>query len=98
MPYITTIDPVGMPKKVKGAAAVFYARTATYRATLADETGPSLAAALRASLGNGADAEALAGYVRDAAAALAAQPEARLVVGDMVFPGPPERRLKGDRT
>jgi cytochrome b pre-mRNA-processing protein 3 len=86
------VGDLSVPKKVKRAAAVLYARTAVYRAALASEERDALARALRAALAEAGArevaAERLARYVRTAAEALAAQPASAIEQASVRFPDP----------
>jgi cytochrome b pre-mRNA-processing protein 3 len=77
-----------VPKKVKGAAATLYARAAACREALREPGDTALADAIRDQLGESADAEALARYVRQAVAKLAAGSLDGLLAGKVAFPDP----------
>jgi cytochrome b pre-mRNA-processing protein 3 len=81
---------VGVPRRVKRAAAGFYERSKDYRTALARGGGAlatALARHLAADVGD-ARFSALAGYVRAAAASLAAQSPGALTEGRLSFPDP----------
>jgi cytochrome b pre-mRNA-processing protein 3 len=81
---------VGVPRRVKRAAAGFYERSKDYRSALAhggDTLEKALARYLTAEAG-GTRASALAVYVRAAAASLAAQSVGALTEGRLSFPDP----------
>jgi cytochrome b pre-mRNA-processing protein 3 len=81
---------VGVPRRVKRAAAGFYERSKDYRTGLA-HGGEMLAQALARHLTADAGdtrASALAVYVRAAAASLAAQSVEALTEGRLSFPDP----------
>ncbi len=79
---------VGVPRRVKRAAAGFYERSKDYRAALAAGEGAletALARYLAADAGDGRIG-ALASYMRAAAASLAADPAGELTHGRLSFP------------
>lgn len=83
------VSDLTVPKKVKRAAALFYERSAAYRAALDAATTEALATALRLVFpAAGAATEGLAAYVRAAVAALAAQDTEALLEGRVTFPEP----------
>jgi cytochrome b pre-mRNA-processing protein 3 len=87
-----------VPKKIKKMAQAFYGRAAAYDAALA-KPGPDLAAAVQrnvfgADAASGANAEAVADYVRQAAKALAGQDTDALTSSGPVFPQPATPRRK----
>ncbi len=86
---------MGVPRRVKKAAAAFGDRAVAYGAALAERTGGGaddpLTLQLTASLWGGAAPEGaraavLAAYVRQAVAGLHGQPLAAMVAGDLAFP------------
>ncbi len=82
------VGDLSVPKKVKKAAGALYDCVAAYRAAI--EVG-DLAEALRATVmpGDAAPAaDAVASYMKQAAAALAAQPAPEILAGRVAFPDP----------
>ena len=91
------VGDLSVGKRVKAMARAFYGRAAAYDTALdgAEESGESgLDAVLQRNI-YGAEApqpeqlEQLTGYVRQALAALAAQPSEALLTGDVAFPTAP---------
>ena len=83
------IGDMGVPKRMKKLARMFYGRAEAYRQALAASDEPALAAALarnvwpeRETTPHGAD---LAAYVSRSLPHLAAQPEAELLAGNIAF-------------
>ncbi len=85
------VGDLSVPKKIKKMAQAFYGRASAYDTAL-DEGGDALAEAVRRNVfageGRAEDASALATYIHQAIAALAAQPTQDLVGGGPVFPTP----------
>jgi cytochrome b pre-mRNA-processing protein 3 len=87
---------MGVPRRVKRAAAAIYERSAAYAA--AQQAGPDDLARVLAehiyfgACGDDRLPEALAAYVRSAGAELAAVPSARVMGGDLPFSQPVEFR------
>jgi cytochrome b pre-mRNA-processing protein 3 len=84
---------LGIGRRIKAMATGFYGRIAAYEKGLEDE--PALRAALERNLyGTAAASDAqlarAAAYMRAQAAALAAQPMAALLAGDVAFAAPEE--------
>jgi cytochrome b pre-mRNA-processing protein 3 len=82
---------VGVPRRVKRAAAGFYARAKDYRAAIT--AGGSalegmLACHLEAPEGEAVSVSALAGYVRAATVTLGTEPVADVLEGRLSFPDP----------
>ncbi|UVK37331.1 ubiquinol-cytochrome C chaperone family protein [Mesorhizobium sp. AR10] len=86
------IGDVGVPKRMKKLAKMFYGRTAAYDDALERDDRDALAAALarnvRPDAGAWPQAALLAGYVVDADKRLAAQPTESIVSGTVLFPVP----------
>jgi cytochrome b pre-mRNA-processing protein 3 len=86
------IGDMGVPKRMKKLARMFYGRTAAYGTALDAGDQPELAAALarniRPDAADWRHADALAGYVVTAAGALASQRLADICAGSIVFPPP----------
>ena len=84
------ISDVGVPKRMKKLAKMFYGRTAAYDNALKDDDRVALAAALarnvRPDAGEWPEAPLLAGYVREATTQLASQPTESIVAGALAFP------------
>ncbi|MBE7185198.1 MAG: ubiquinol-cytochrome C chaperone [Methylobacterium mesophilicum] len=84
------IGDLGIPKRVKKLARMFYGRTASYGEALERDDRAVLADALvrniRPGAARDAEADALASYVSAAAALLAAQPLDGIVAGNLRFP------------
>lgn len=84
------IGDVGVPKRMKKLAKMFYGRTAAYDDALERDDREALAAALarnvRPDAGAWPQAPLLAAYVADASRQLAAQPAESIVSGTVVFP------------
>lgn len=82
---------IGVPRRVKRAAAGFYERSKAYREAVAAggrALEPALARHLQAPDAGDARMGALADYVRAAAASLAGQQAAELIDGRLSFPDP----------
>ena len=80
---------VSVPKKVRRMAEVFYGRVGAYTAALAQADAAALEQAVTRNVFGGGEASGaapLARYMRDAKAALAAQPLARQIAGEWRFP------------
>lgn len=84
------VGDLSVPKKVKKAAAVFYARAAAYRAGLQQDDDAALNAIAREILpeSHHHHAGTLSRYVRAAHAALAAEPIDHILAGRIAFPEP----------
>jgi len=84
------VGDVGVPKRMKRLAKMFYGRTAAYDDALERRDGDALAAALarnvRPDAGAWPQALPLASYVIDAARQLEAQPSESILSGTVVFP------------
>lgn len=84
------ISDVGVPKRMKKLAKMFYGRTAAYDDALRDDDRAALAAALarnvRPDAGEWPEAPLLASYASAASGQLAAQPTESIVSGTVVFP------------
>ena len=84
------ISDVGVPKRMKKLAKMFYGRTAAYDEALEQNDREALAAALARNVRPDArdwpQAARLAGYVVEANAGLAAQPIESIVSGTATFP------------
>ncbi|RWB53490.1 ubiquinol-cytochrome C chaperone family protein [Mesorhizobium sp.] len=84
------ISDVGVPKRMKKLARMFYGRTAAYDHALRDDDRPALAAALarnvRPDVGEWPEAPQLASYVSEASRQLATQPTESIVAGTVAFP------------
>jgi cytochrome b pre-mRNA-processing protein 3 len=84
------ISDVGVPKRMKKLAKMFYGRTAAYDGALRDGDQAALAAALtrnvRPDAGEWPQAPLLARYVWKASGELAAQPTASIAAGAVSFP------------
>ncbi|BCM19355.1 ubiquinol-cytochrome C chaperone family protein [Mesorhizobium sp. J8] len=84
------ISDVGVPKRMKKLAKMFYGRTAAYDDALKADDRVALAAALarnvRPDAGSWPQAPLLADYVRGASRTLAAQPTESIVAGAAAFP------------
>lgn len=89
------ISDLGVPRRVKKAAAALYERGQAYASSLQARQAPPdpLAAALSEHVYAGARAglapEQLAGYVREAGALLDQQPASGLLAGQIAFPPVP---------
>ncbi len=83
---------IGVPRRVRRAAAGFYARSKDYRVAMAAPGAQGLEMALERHLGLGAAGDlrldGLARYIRAAAALLAGQHGAELIEGRLAFPDP----------
>lgn len=87
-----------VPKKIREMGESFYGRVQAYDKALAGGDGETLEAALARNVlaDLSADTHVLAAYVRQAAAALAAQPYELFLAGDIAFPAvPPGERHDG---
>lgn len=86
------ISDVGVPKRMKKLARMFYGRTAAYDDALRENDRAALAAALarnvRPDAGPWPQASLLADYVCDASKKLAAQPTESIAAGTVAFPAP----------
>ncbi len=86
------IGDLGVPKRMKKLARMFYGRAEAYRVSLAAPDDAALAAALARNVTPGDEdwphAADLAGYVRRALAHLAGQGEDALLRGQVSFPQP----------
>ncbi|WP_217570329.1 ubiquinol-cytochrome C chaperone family protein [Mesorhizobium sp. GbtcB19] len=84
------ISDVGVPKRMKKLAKMFYGRTAAYDDALKQDDRVALAAALarnvRPDAGAWPQAPLLADYVGDASQKLAAQPTESIAAGTVAFP------------
>ena len=84
------ISDVGVPRRMKKLARMFYGRTVAYDAAVDGADRPELARALarnvRPGPGNWPQAEALAFYVLATVADLAGQDDAAICAGEMRFP------------
>ncbi|WP_296745263.1 ubiquinol-cytochrome C chaperone family protein, partial [Mesorhizobium sp.] len=84
------ISDVGVPKRMKKLAKMFYGRTAAYDDALRDDDRSALATALarnvRPDAGEWVEAPLLANYVSEASRQLAAQPTESIVAGTVAFP------------
>ncbi|RWH70485.1 ubiquinol-cytochrome C chaperone family protein [Mesorhizobium sp.] len=84
------IGDVGVPKRMKKLARMFYGRTAAYDGALRENDRVALAAALARNVRPDADrwpqASLLADYVCEASQKLAAQPTESLAAGMVAFP------------
>ncbi|TGP44402.1 ubiquinol-cytochrome C chaperone [bacterium M00.F.Ca.ET.159.01.1.1] len=84
------ISDVGVPKRMKKLAKMFYGRTAAYDDALEEDDRVALAAALarnvRPDAGPWPQAPSLADYVGDASQKLAAQPTESIAAGTVAFP------------
>lgn len=93
------VGDLSVPKKMKKIGAAFYGRTVAYDAGLAAPDDAALALALARNIleaeAQTPRAEALAAYVRSAAAKLAATPFATFAKGDLAFPPPPATAVTG---
>jgi len=84
------IGDLGIPKRMKKLARMFYGRTAAYAAALADGDRPALAAALTRNVMPEAaawpQADMLAAYVMTVDARLGVQPVEAILAGRIDFP------------
>ena len=84
------ISDVGVPKRMKKLAKMFYGRTAAYDDALRGDDRSALAVALarnvRPDAGNWPEAPMLAAYVSEAARQLAMQPIESIIAGNVAFP------------
>lgn len=89
------VGPDGVPKRIRAMGEAFYGRVKVYDEALASAEPDALERALARNLvgREEADASALAGYVRAAAAGLSALPYEALARGEAAFP--PAPRLAG---
>ncbi len=80
-----------VPKKIREMGESFYGRVQAYDTALAGGDGETLEASLARNVlaDLSADTHVLAAYVRQAAAALAAQPYESFLAGDIAFPAVP---------
>lgn len=93
------IGDMGVPRRMKKLAGMFYGRVAAYETALDAGDRDALAAALTRNIRPGAEAWAqaddLAGYVAEACDDLAGQPLAAICAGRMSFPAPGEAAGRG---
>ncbi|GAA2824728.1 cytochrome b pre-mRNA-processing protein 3 [Aminobacter aminovorans] len=86
------ISDVGVPKRMKKLAKMFYGRTESYKNALEGDDHPALAAALlrnvRPEVKEWPEAVALAEYVFAANRALAEQPSEDICAGKLSYPAP----------
>ena len=86
------ISDVGVPKRMKKLAKMFYGRTESYKDALEREDYAALAAALfrniRPEVKEWPEAAALADYVFAANRTLAAQPSEDICAGKLTYPAP----------
>ena len=84
------ISDVGVPKRMKKLAKMYYGRTAAYADALerndAGDLGAALGRNVRPDVAEWPEAAALAAYVMRARDELAAQPTATICAGTVVFP------------
>ncbi|AZO08308.1 MULTISPECIES: ubiquinol-cytochrome C chaperone family protein [unclassified Mesorhizobium] len=84
------VSDVGVPKRMKKLAKMFYGRTAAYDDALKDDDRAALAAALarnvRPDAGPWPQASSLAAYVSEASRQLAGQSTESIVAGTLAFP------------
>ncbi len=84
------ISDVGVPKRMKKLARMYYGRTAAYADALGRGDTAALAAALgrnvRPDVADWPEAEQLSSYVTAAVAGLAAQPLEAILAGRLAFP------------
>lgn len=84
------IGDLGVPKRMKKLAKMFYGRAEAYREALAAQDGAALAAALARNVvpggGDWPEAALLAGYVQAASSRLASQADDALLAGSIAFP------------
>lgn len=88
------IGDLGVPKRMKKLARMFYGRTASYADALKRGDRAALAAAIarnvRPDSGDWPEADAVAGYMMAAERALAAQADDDILSGKLVYPEPPD--------
>jgi cytochrome b pre-mRNA-processing protein 3 len=93
------IGDIGVPKRMKKLARMFYGRTASYDSALEQGDRAALAAALarniRPETAVWPEADPLAGYVMATGDALAAQPVDALLAGAIHFPEPEAAQGQG---
>jgi cytochrome b pre-mRNA-processing protein 3 len=86
------VGDLAVPRRMRQFGEAFYGRQAAYGSALGaadpQELEKALARNILGEVAGGEKAVALARYVRAAAAQLAAQPEAALIAGRVVFPSP----------
>ncbi|WP_421929698.1 ubiquinol-cytochrome C chaperone family protein [Neoaquamicrobium sediminum] len=84
------IGDLGVPKRMKKLAKMFYGRAEAYREALAAGDTPALTAALARNIGpereSWPEAAHIATYVERSSALLATQPDDELLAGRLVFP------------
>jgi cytochrome b pre-mRNA-processing protein 3 len=94
------IGDLGVPKRMKRLAKMFYGRAEAYRAGLAAEGSGELAAALarnvRPDQTGWREADLLAAYMRDAFTLLEGQPDDALLAGRIAFPRAGAARGEGE--
>jgi cytochrome b pre-mRNA-processing protein 3 len=92
------IGDLGVPKRMKKLAKMFYGRAEAYREALAARDTAALTAALARNIGPGRDiwpeAAHIAAYVEQSSALLATQSEEELLSGRVVFPSAGEGESK----
>lgn len=86
------IGDIGVPKRMKKLAKMFYGRTLSYAKAIEEKDQPALAIALarnvRPQVESWPQSQMLASYVMEADTALAAQSRADIIGGAIVFPVP----------
>ena len=86
------ISDVGVPKRMKKLAKMFYGRTESYKDALERDDRPAMTAALarnvRPEVAEWPEAAALADYVFEANRTLADQPSGDICSGKLTFPAP----------
>lgn len=86
------ISDVGVPKRMKKLAKMFYGRTESYKMALDQDDRAALAAALLRNVRPGVEtwpeAAELAAYVFDANRVLGEQSSADICVGKLIYPAP----------
>ena len=91
------VGDLGVPKRMKKLARMFYGRAESYRAALAAGDREALAAALarnvRPQRPDWPQAADLAAYAAGASAALAAQPDEALLAGRIAFPAAEDTKV-----
>ncbi|HXI87937.1 MAG TPA: ubiquinol-cytochrome C chaperone family protein [Parvularculaceae bacterium] len=87
------VGDLSVGRKIRGLAENFYGRVSAYEKGLSAESNDELVAALSRNVFEATaapTAPALAVYVREVDAFLAAQPAGRLIAGVVAFPAPPQ--------